>query len=647
MRQRRPASVAAVASVTSPIREYRYAREFYQALDSRRSKIPAPDLERCFAAAVQFQQDRFHPGLNFEPLGSSPRHNLFSIRASQSLRVLLALEGGVCVFANAGEHDPMYAWAERRGYYADPAASRAIQAADAAAADPPPFRRALEQALSGAFEEWMLFPHPDQQGLLSVRWTGPARIRGAAGTGKTVVALHRTAVLAARYPEQQVLFTTFSSSLCKLLAGYYRRLPNARDNVEFDHIDRLAYRYSGRQWVQAQAVTDAFQAAYDRLVAGTPLARFGPDYLREEIVRVIKGRGVQEAAAYLDTDRFERLGRQHSFPKAVRAQVWQLREAWEAEMRTRRTVDFIDNVIRARDRMQQREAGLYRAAVVDEAQDMTLVGMQLVRALVAGAPDNPVPDDGLLFLDDAAQRIYPGGFRPRWAGLNIRGRSHILSRNYRNTRAIYAAAAQVRGQVLVAKEDEDDGAVIQAATERESGAKPLFVKVPARGEAPYLRREIQVLLQQGFSPDSIGILCRHNREAERLAQFLARHALACALLKRARDAALEPGLRLGTFDRAKGLEFRAVFIPRMGRSLFPAANDAGRPAARAPAEAQPERTWRDLAQEARLLELDRLYVAMTRARDRLYLIADEEPCAEVLAAADCFDWTDGPSRATG
>lgn len=82
------------------------------------------------------------------------------------------------------------------------------------------------------------------------------------------------------------------------------------------------------------------------------------------------------------------------------------------------------------------------------------------------------------------------------------------------------------------------------------------------------------------------------------------------------------------------MEFRAVFIPRLGQSRFPIdTHDPGQLSILV-SEYKPTSPMEQEDLEERLLNLDRLYVAMTRAKDRLYLIADEQPCDEIQRARD-------------
>ena len=630
-----------------------YGKEYLRQAQPKHSRLQQDDRELCFAAIPKFTENPRNRGLNFERLGNGAQ-NHWSIRASKELRVILAadppVEPGKFAPVNMGHHDQMYAWSERQGFHTNLADSTAVYRQDGPAnANPaiPPL----------SFEEWMLFLPQEQQRLTSRYHSGAARIRGAAGTGKTVIALHRAAELGRRYAPKRILFTTYSRSLCTQMQELFQRLPNAPRNVDFRNIDRVAWDTlkSAKRLPDKtdfnknpQKIAEAFEAAYRRVVPGTSLERIGRDYIRDEIERVIKGRAAAESE-YLDTGRFERRGRMQSLKKRDREICWRLCEVWDREMKTRGAVYFPNLLIQARNLVQERQEGFWRAAVVDEAQDMTLVGVQLVRALVAGAPRNAVPRDGILMLDDAAQRIYAGGFKPAWAKLDFTGRSEILRKNYRNGRAIFEASRAVRGDTLVVKEDNDDGAAaLDVKFERSKGARPIFLAVRPRGESPAIADRVRNLVEEeDFELQEIGVLTRRRRDADQFIRYLNKYlkqklnkAHPCVNLQSLREQALGPGVRVGTFDRAKGLEFRAVFIPRLGKSHFPR-DAAERDGA---ANATPSQSSEE-EKEARLLQLTRLYVAMTRAKDRLYLLADEEPCQEIDAARDYFDSRDPPPYA--
>jgi len=626
-------------------------------------RLTPQDQTRFLTAVYQFSQDPATPGLNFEKLGGGPKSNLWSLRASQELRILLAVDDGQFVFVNAGHHDVMYDWAKRRDHYVDLASedladlqvtvpdipislkrasvgappqpslpdlseqvlddpSQRPSKADSAPTDPQLIQELIRRVVRGDFEEWQLFLHPDQEPLVSRHWSGAARIRGVAGTGKTVIGLHRLAELARRYPDQKVLFTANSRSLAEMLDRRFRNLPMAPSNVEFANIDRIVYQYDSWTPAHFSLVDQTFEAACNQLISGSPLERISQDYLKEEIERVIKGNDLQSLEDYLAV---ERIGRKRSFSQKLRKLVWELFELWAEMLSERNAVTFADKRIRVRDAVQVLAQAPYRCVVVDEAQDVTLVELQLVRALVAGNPQNPVPKDGILILDDPAQRIYAGGYRLGWANLDISGRAQVLQKNYRNVPAVYRAAMRVRGRELVALDHEDDRYVLDAELgfhERED-EKPNLVLVDRKCELPYLCEKIHEFnAAEEYSSNEIAVFLKHNSQVEATIRFLQREGIPCAHLTR--DGFTGDGIGVGTYDRARGLEFRAVFLPRMGSTQFPdsSGDDHG--------ERQNFDPDQDL--ESRQLELDRLYVAMTRARELLLLIADEEPCEEIWRA---------------
>ena len=463
-----------------------YSRDFH------RAKLQGNEKDRCFRAVRQFCEDHKRPGLNLEALGTPPKHNHYSIRASRELRVILALdwEKRLCVLANMGHHDAVYDWSARQKYRTSPQEAISVRK-DAAASALEERIRALARA-----EEWMLFLHPGQSAIVDRQYPGAARIRGAAGTGKTVVALHRAAALGRRYAPQKVLFTTFSRSLCDRLRTIFNAIPDAPSNVDFKNNDRIAYEVVGGPRIRD--ADHSFDVAYQKVVPGSSLEHLPKEYLKEEIERVIKGRGATKEA-YLDTAQFERFGRKRPFNRGKREICYRLCETWDEELERRGTTSYFNRLIEARDRIWDEPEPRYRAAIVDEAQDMTLVGMQLVRALVAGRPENSVPPDGILIADDTAQRIYPGGHRLKWADLNVRRSSETLRVNYRNNPNIMAAAAAVRRGTPAIGDGIDRSVDDGIAYERAEGALPEF-KLAQKGKEMRVARDlVKQLRDEEFS----------------------------------------------------------------------------------------------------------------------------------------------------
>jgi superfamily I DNA/RNA helicase len=484
----------------------------------------------------------------------------------------------------------------------------------------------IHKLTSGPIEDWMVFLHPDQRGAVDRHYEGPARVRGSAGTGKTVVALHRAAALARRFENEpsnkgrgdtDVLFTTFIKSLPPVFEHLYQRLPSSRsgDPVEFRHIDSLAYKVCAeagdRPTLDPRKVDSTFATAFRATFPDAPATR---DYLRDEVTQVIKGRGIRTLAEYLA---IERTGRRTRFPEALRRQVWALKERWDQELGAAGVVDFPDVVLRARDHARGRSAPSYRAAIVDEAQDLTLVGLQLVRALVNG-PGGDRPD-GLVIVGDGAQRIYAGGFTLRQAGVEVRGRTTVLRTNYRNTAEIIEAAMAITGN-----EEVDDLGDAYTRGEAEAaaprlGVRPILVRCAGiDDEARFIVDQIRLLTGSGaIGLGDIAVSAATNHQSEEIARRLKVAGLPTIKLEDYKGTPVDR-VKVGTHFRIKGLEFRLVFLPCLGAGDFP----------RRPA---PGQSVEELA-EQRSLALSQLFVAMTRARDGLFLLASGEQ-SEVLAPA--------------
>ena len=558
-----------------------YGKEYWRQCEPERSTLEQAEIERCIEAVDRFQADPRIPGLNFERLGSGSRQNHWSIRASRELRVVLAVEwergiqesgGRPKRFApvNMGHHDAMYRWAGRRQFHTDLSDSALVWPGSKVRGSGRPHRAEQCRPPIG-LDEWMLFPSKEQEILIRRYFSGAARVRGAAGTGKTVVALNRAAVLGNRYPDERVLVTTFSRSLCNHMQVLFERLPDCPDNVDFINVDALPSQLLGPpRRIDFDQEAIVFDQAYRNTVPGNIAEKLPPDYLREEIRRVIKGRDASREE-YLDTGKFERLGRIRSFKKRDREICWRLCQAWDRGLKERGLASFPDRLIEARNRAWEETTPPYRAVIVDEGQDMTLVGMQLVRALVAGHPENELKLDSILVMDDSAQRIYPGGFRPQWANLDFRGSSRTLRLNYRNDRRIFEAAQAVRGEAVLARDANDDGAAGAVEFDCDIGRTPILLQTPPNREALAIRGEIRKLVDRdGFEYEQIALLTRRNKNVDSLLLYLRNRQIPCVNLKALRSGQLESGVRVGTFDRAQGNGIPGRFRRTPRRIDFPA-----------------------------------------------------------------------------
>ncbi|GAA5612196.1 NERD nuclease [Streptomyces platensis] len=461
---------------------------------------------------------------------------------------------------------------------------------------------ALDEARRAPIEQWMTFLDPDQLALVRRNWAGPARISGPAGTGKTVIALHRAAYLAQR-TSGRILYVTFANNLPRVQATFLKAMaPAVADRIDFRSLHSWAQDYLRDRGVPVhlhkEKAETAFSFAWKHVGRNSCLTEIDPlhPYWREEIDYVIKGRGITSFEEYAALPRRRRragLRRPH------RQAVWSLYEAYEAQRTERAVHDFNDVLSLALAEAAGRIGhSAYTAVVVDEVQDLTLVGVRLLHALVGDTPN------GLLLVGDGQQAVYPGGFRLSDAGIDIRGdRGQVLRANYRNSKEIVDTALSV-----VAEDAFEDLDGLRTPGRRDIDLTYHDGEVQ-RAVLPTLAAHDEALLTalRGLTPQELAgsaVLCPAKRAIEHYQRLLTRAGLRVCSLDRYDGHPVE-AVKLGSYRRAKGLEFKRVYLPQHDTPP-----PTGAPDGRTPAETADERA--ELARS-------QLYVAMTRARDVLWL----------------------------
>jgi hypothetical protein len=466
----------------------------------------------------------------------------------------------------------------------------------------------IEAAASEPIEAWMTWLHPSQAKLISRSWNGPARIRGSAGTGKTVVALHRARHLAQR--GRRVLFASYVKTLGPVFSGLFTRLaPDLSDRVDFLSVHQVAVRLlhaaDSTVTIDQPGLDDCWNRAWAATHHDGVLESLGQSlrYWREEISHVIKGRGI---IAWHDYAGLTRVGRRTSLQQGHRQAVWRLFEEYERRRTERGLVDWDDVLTLALDAVRDGAAGTapWDAAIVDEVQDVTCTGLRLLHALVGDRPD------GLLLVGDGQQAIYPGGFTLAEAGISVTGRGVVLDRNYRNRADILRHALAFIGDDSFA--DLDD----QPATPRGDlhATRPggLVVHATAADDASQqqaLLAHLENLTTTHHARHGdAAILVATNAEARRWHRTLTTAGIPAILLTDY-DGRTVDAVKIGTFERGKGLDFAHVLIPDHDHIPAPRRRHESD-------EAYAERAD---------LERRRLYVAIVRARDTLWLGATASP----------------------
>lgn len=459
----------------------------------------------------------------------------------------------------------------------------------------------LQGVLAQPIEEWMSFLHPQQAKLVRRSFAGPSRVRGPAGTGKTVVGLHRAAYLA-RIKPGRILVTTYVRTLPEVLRELLRRLaPEVVDRVDFTGTHAFARRLLQERGVRfrldpAQS-REAFDAAWHKVGTTSVLGNGTKDhdYWADEIEHVIKGRGISRFEHYAD---LTRTGRRHPLNLNGRQAVWELYRAYDSELRRRGVNDFADLVLLAEAELRREPMqGVYSAVIVDEAQDLSCAMVRLLHALVGDEPD------GFTLIGDGQQSIYPGGYTLAEAGLSVAGRGVVLDINYRNTAQIVNFA-----QRLVAGDEYADIEGVLARGDVPSsvpraGADPVVSHCASRRELneTMVHRVRNVTKDIGTGIGDVAVLCITRRASMDATAALLAAGFPVVNLEEYSGVPIQ-AIKVGTIKRAKGLEFKQVLIPDIRREhtiMEPPTDDT-------------ERERWDLTRRE-------LYVAMTRARDGLWV----------------------------
>jgi superfamily I DNA/RNA helicase len=478
----------------------------------------------------------------------------------------------------------------------------------------------LEAVLRGTIEEWMFYLHPTQERIAYLDANGPVRVKGGPGTGKTVAALHRARHLARDERARRVLVTTFVNALPTIWDELFAAFaPDVAAKIETGTVDGIAWSIvesvDGAPKV-LRSDDDRRRKLLAKSIERTPgLGDVigGPDNLAREIDEVIAGRGLVSLEEYVP---IERHGRGIGLNASQRAVVWEGYERYRSSLGDG-VVDFPHLRIRALELAREGHGPRFDAVIVDEAQDLTEVHVRLLMEL-----DTSENHRRLLLVGDGKQAIYRGGFRLLHVGLDVRGARTIqLDRNWRNTQLIAWAADGVAGAAETEDLEPDDGSPRHEAPPIRLGEPAELHVVPVTPSGDVLGMLVKDALE-GVSPADIGVLARTNDGWKVAAKALRSVGVPVFRLEDLRRGS-EDGVRVGTFAKSKGLEFKVVIlfdVSKRGWCVTPFMLD----------DAADKAEW--WAKERRSL-----FVAMTRARDRLALITTPEIGGPIAAVRDRFD----------
>ena len=437
---------------------------------------------------------------------------------------------------------------------------------------------------------------------------------GGAGTGKTVTAIHRARFLAKQLdtsradPKVKVLFTTFTRNLAQTIGGQLIQLagPSITDRVDVVNIDALARAVvtstdSGRAFVNSSKIANFSQIEQLwRTAAQSCRSQWDPSFLNDEWSEVVLGNAIVDEAAYI---RVARSGRSQRLSRSQRADVWLAIEQFQRLLRAQNLYTYTELASRAAsalasDPTLSADFG-YRHAVIDEAQDLHPAHWKFLRALV------PMGADDLFIVGDAHQRIYGKPAPLSRFGIETRGRARRLTVNYRTSREI------LKWCLEIADTDADDldiaSDTLASARSVFGGPDPESFGFASKAEEDKgVISKIEQWVADGYSPADIAVFVYERNDVREIAESLSAAGVKAEVVNEStKEERLGDVVRVMTMHRAKGLEYRAVAMARLGSKSFP------------PFYLQQLKGLEREQEEKKLLRV--LYVAGSRARERLAL----------------------------
>ena len=468
----------------------------------------------------------------------------------------------------------------------------------------------LAQALEYPWEKWAVFLHPSQEDLVTRNYNGPARVSGSAGTGKTVVALHRAAYLSETSPQARVLLTTFSDALANLLRVKLERLIHrdleADDAIVVKSLDSLGLRLYAEEFGPVTLAKRDHVENVIREAAENDGTRFATEFILAEWERVVDAWQLETWEDYRD---IRRLGRYRRLSENQRQGLWPIFQLVRESLKGDNSMTMAQVFGKLTGHLSTQNQPLFDYIVVDEAQDVNVAQLRFLAAAAGGKPNS------LFFTGDLGQRIFQQPFSWKELGIDVRGRSHTLRINYRTSHQIRAQADRLLDPEIAdfdGNQEERKGTISVF-----NGPRPLVMAFDSEDdEAEGVGNWLKARLDQGLLPDEIALFVRSSEEVFRAVVAANQAGFAYVLLDE-KPLAGEGSLSISTMHLAKGLEFRAVAVLACDGEVIPLQSRVDAIIDEADLE------------EVYNTERNLLYVACTRARDHL-LVTGVEPVSEFL-----------------
>lgn len=481
----------------------------------------------------------------------------------------------------------------------------------------------------------------EQKKIVQSKPAGHALIRGVAGSGKTTVAVNRIPFLLENYcieKDDRVLMVTYNKSLISYIKYIYEKVKKENENgqlslfqvddsrLNIKNIDSLMYSYyldyckaknlklnvESKKAVLNNIILNAMAEMRKSFDDVKILDQRNQSFIMEEIAWI-------KACRYMDIEEYQnadRLGRMTSQTgdgpqklqknSKTRSAIFKVMEVYNRNMKAENKIDFQDMSLMALEQAKRKSLKKYTHIISDESQDLTIVQLEFVAALV-----NNKTYSSVLFVADIAQSIYPQSWLVKGrsfssVGFDVKGRSNILAKNYRTTTQIAEAAYSLLENDTVITEDEN---FVKPSLLDKQGVYPVFRAFENKHKEALYVINLLFELSRDYKYGDIAVIGRTNEQINEFAGFIATAAIPYKLMTTKDGYEFgDEKVKLLTMHGIKGLEFKVVIIIGLNSKSMP---------------------LKSIATDDRELfetrERKLLYVGMTRATEKLYMTADGFP----------------------
>jgi len=469
----------------------------------------------------------------------------------------------------------------------------------------------LEAILNEPLALWRVYLHPSQRRLVKANFNGPARVLGGAGTGKTVVAMHRAKHLASLCSEtEKVLFTTFTKSLINDIKGNLQKICSYDEikKIEVIHLDAWCHNYLKAKNYKHEVVYGSpsqkghplQRKLWEQALEENHSDKFSSSFLREEWEKVIQ---YHDLETFIDYSRIPRTGRRERLSRIQRKAIWPVFNEYRTLLNENQLWEAPDMMRAARSILDANKLNAgFKHIIVDEIQDFHPQAFRLLRSMV---PADQFPKNDLFLVGDGHQNIYGHRIVLSQLGIDIRGRGKRLRLNYRTPEETRRWASSILNGVEV---DDLDGSQDNSRGYRSvlSGPDPVFKPCQSFDSEIQAIKDWIDSIKDNNAEHVICIAARTNSECESYREALESEGQAVhRITDKEHDTSDPKPVRIATMHRIKGLEFDHVCLAGL-RSI----------------------KWAEMGEQRRFGFRCLLHVAATRTKNSLLVTA---PSASLIA----------------